>query len=145
MGRVISLKSARKLPKEGSAEEEVLVSELYKKFNNITDKYHDIIICKAVAVFMGTLMMKTDTPGTIIGGFMGHIERVANIAISQHKRLEKLNAPQVLGTTHPEGGTQQDPPQSGQQGAQDPDPSASGDRGVEVEEGQEVLLPPTLQ
>jgi hypothetical protein len=50
---------------------------------------HDIIICKAVAVFMGTLMTHTKTPGAVIGGFMGHIQTVANMAIAQHKPAEK--------------------------------------------------------
>lgn len=146
MGRVISLKGRtqqRKLPKEFSPEEEALVSELYKKLMVITDKYHDVVTCKAVAVFMGTLMMKTNTPGTIIGGFMGHIETVANVAIAQHRKLEIENAPKVLGTKHPEGVTQ-DPAQVGQPGAEDPGTPQGSDRDLEGQ-GPEVLLPPTLQ
>lgn len=145
MGKVLQLKKpGKKLPKEFSAEEELLVKELYKKLMNITDKYHDVITCKAIAVFMGTLMMKTDTPGTIIGGFMGHIETVANAAIAQHRKLELQNATKVYGTKHPQG-SQADAAQSGQPGPQDPGEPPSGDRDLEVAEGQEVLLPPTLQ
>jgi len=141
MGHVISLKQKGKLPKEFSAEEEAIVSDLYKKLMTITDKYHDVIVCKAVAVFMGTLMMKTDTPGAVIGGFMNHIQMVANAAIAQHRKLELQNAPKVYGTKHP----QENPAQVGQPGSSDPDPAQGSDRGVEEQEGQEVLFPPTLQ
>lgn len=141
MGRVINLKAGKKqrkaLPREFSAEEEQLVKELHQKIGAAARDYHEVIVCKAIGVYMGDVMVKTESPGMVIGGFMKHIEAVANIAIAQHKRLEKINAPKVYGTKEPD--------QEGQQGTPDAGAPQSGDRDLEVAEGQEVLLPPAVE
>lgn len=147
MGRVFTLKRSKKqqaaLPKEFSAEEEALVSELHRLIGIAARGYHEVIVCKAIGVYMGDVMVKTEHPGMVIGGFMKHIEAVANIAIATHKRLEKQNAQEVYGTTHPQGAQGTDP--EGQQRTGDAGAPQGGDRNLEVEEGQEVLLPAALE
>jgi len=139
MGRVYALKQAkRRLPKEGSQDEQELVARLFRSLGMVAGGYHDIIVCKAVAVFMGTLMTKTTIPGAVIGGFTKHIQAVTNMAIAHHKSLEKQNEQKVYGTRNPEA-------QAGQPGEGDAGAPQGSDRGVEEPEGQEVLLPPTLQ
>jgi hypothetical protein len=126
-------KRKQAIPEEGSKEEEKLVAGLYKRLMATTTGYHDVAICKAVAVFMGTLMTHTKEPGMVIGGFMKHIQAVANLAILQHKPTEKEN-----------GSSEEAEAQGGQPGTGDAGTPEGGDRDLQGE-GQDVLLPPAVE
>jgi hypothetical protein len=149
MGRVISLRQGKKKrrvrPAEGSKAEEEMVAELYRKLLHVMGGYHDVVICKAVAVAMGTLMTYTKTPGTVIGGFMKHIEAVAGMAVAHHKLSERKHADKESGLLRDPGEEATDTDQSGHAGPNGSDSPEGSDRGVEESEGQVVLLPPTIQ
>jgi hypothetical protein len=135
MGRVVPMNGRKRkqaIPAEGSKEEEKLVAGLYKRLMAVTEGYHDVAVCKAVAVFMGTLMTHTKEPGMVIGGFMKHIQAVANLAIMQHKPLENVN------------GTKDNEAQGGQPGTGDAGAPEGSDRNLQGE-GQDVLLPAAVE
>lgn len=143
MGKVYDMtrKFTKARPVEFSKEEEELVERLYRSISSAANKYDEIIICKAIAVYMGTLMTNTGHPGAVIGGFTKHIQQVTNMAIMAHKQKEKENAP----NQEPHGvANKTDPSQTGLGGTPDAGTPQVEDRDLEGE-GQEVLHPPTIQ
>lgn len=84
---------------EGSEEEERQVKGLYESMQPLMEGIDDVIVCKAVAVFMGTLMAKSEQWPKVIGGFMNHITVVANTALLLHKQQELEDATKEEGSS----------------------------------------------
>jgi hypothetical protein len=84
---------------EASAEEERQVKGLFDSLMALTKGVDDVVVCKTVAVFMATLMVKSDRWKIIIPGFMNHMDIGANAALTHHQVQEQRDASSEEGST----------------------------------------------
>ena len=80
-------------PAEHSDEEQRQVQGFYESMHALFEgASSDVIICKTVAVFMASVMVKSTDWKRVIPGFMTHMDMGANAALVHHQREEKENS-----------------------------------------------------
>ena len=74
---------------EGSPEEERQVRGLYASLQSLCEGVDDIVVCKAIGIFMVTVMHQSEQWKRIIPGFCGQIDQGAHLAMHYHTKEQE--------------------------------------------------------